>query len=160
MNSNSKQFCEKNFKYSPILKYLNLVLRCPELLLSSLLVLKWSLMLPIDLGTWNFSCSERNAKEILSGRKLIWNWSLWTAVGFRYFRILKRRTALNTFISLGSCRLDYSFLLLTTAHSWKYSWELERSFAVFQEEHGPNWQSWPTSCTNFNVGSWEFNKKY
>ena len=42
-------------------------------------------------------------------------------------------------------------MLLTTPHSWKYSWELERSFAVFQEEHGPNWQSWPTSCTNFNV---------
>ena len=62
-----------------------------------------------------------------------------------------RRTVLNTFISLGSCRLDYSFVLLTTAHSWKCSWELERSFAVFQEEHGPNWRSWPTSCTNFNV---------
>ena len=44
-------FCENNFKYSPILKYLSLVLRCPELLLSSLLMLKWSLMLPIDLGT-------------------------------------------------------------------------------------------------------------
>ena len=95
-------------------------------------------------------------KKILPGRKLIWNWS--TAVGFHYFQILKRRLVLNTsetgieyFISLGSCRLDYSFVLFTTAHSWKYSWELERSFAVFQEEHGPNWQSWPTSCTNFNV---------
>ena len=41
----------KQLKYSPIFKYLNLVLRCPELFLSSLLVLKWSLMLPIDLGT-------------------------------------------------------------------------------------------------------------
>ena len=129
------------------------MLRCPELLLSSLLVLKWSLMLPIDLGTWNFSCTERKYSQDeswyeIDQRQLVfiifefwrgdWSWIL-------------LRLVLNTFISLGSCRLDYSFVLLTTAHSWKYSWELERSFAVFQEEHGQNWRSWPTSCTNFNV---------
>ena len=75
------------------------MLCCPELLLSSLLVLKWSLMLPIDLGTWNFSCSERNAKENTPRTKV--DMKLINGSWFSLFSNFEEETGLEHFYFVG-----------------------------------------------------------
>ena len=87
-------------------------------------------------------------KKILSRTKV--DMKLINGSWFSLFSNFEEETGLEHFYFVGKLSVRLLLHALDDCSQLKIQLRIGKVICGFPE-HGPNWRSWPTSCTNFNV---------